>query len=162
MSAGIAVSSARPIEDIGGNIKYNKQLCFGGIKQAVNSTATHRHDLTRYQGKNLLYLLASICLPAGLLYLRLVFGLAATDTRVTPAQSAWLNRVSTFVLVVFFLVQLFCARYVQHLLNPRRTQIGKAFQYLGVLVLCLFFSVTGTVMLEAFGFNFFLRLGGAR
>lgn len=128
----------------------------------MNSTAGSRHDLSRYQGKNLLYLLLSICLPAGLLYLRLVLGLAATDTRVTPAQSLWLNRASLCALSLFFVVQLICARYVQRLLQPRRTELGRSLQYGVVLLLCVFFSLTGAIMLEAFGFNLFLRVGGIR
>jgi hypothetical protein len=128
----------------------------------VNPAASSRHDLSRYQGKNLLYLLLAICLPAGLLYLRLVLGLAAADTLVTPAQSTWLNRASVCALILFFLVQLICVRYIQGLLKPRRTGVGKSLQYAAVLLLCIFFSLTGAVMLEAFGFNVFLRVGGIR
>ena len=128
----------------------------------MNPAASSRHDLSRYQGKNLLYLLLAICLPAGLLYLRLVLGLAAADTLVTPAQSTWLNRASVCALILFFLVQLICVRYIQGLLKPRRTGVGKSLQYAAVLLLCIFFSLTGAVMLEAFGFNVFLRVGGIR
>jgi hypothetical protein len=128
----------------------------------VSPATNHQHDLSRYQGKNLLYLLLAICVPAGLLYLRLVLGLAATDTRVTTGQAVWLNRVSIFALIVFFLAQLICARYIQRLLRPRQTGLGKSLQYGAVFLLCVFFSLTGAVILEAFGFNFFLRVGGIR
>jgi len=128
----------------------------------VNPGGGHRHDLTRYQGKNLLRLLLAICLPAGILYLRLVLGLAATDTRVTSVQFIWLNRASTLALIMFFAVQLICARYIQRLLKLRQTALGKFLQYGAVLLLCIFFSLTGAVILEAFGFNFFLRVGGIR
>jgi hypothetical protein len=137
-------------------------MLFGSIKHTVNSAGSHRHDLRRYQGKNLLYLLLAVCFPAGLLYLRLVLGLAAIDTRVTPVQSAWLNRTSIFALITFFLVQLICARYIQRLLKPRQTALGKSLQYGAVFLLCVFFSLTGAIMLEAFGFNLFLRVGGIR
>ncbi|MBV9033431.1 MAG: hypothetical protein JO182_02965 [Acidobacteriaceae bacterium] len=126
----------------------------------MNSGEDRSHDLTRYQGKNLLRLLLAVCIPAGLLYLRLVLGLAATDTRVTSVQSTWLNRASILALIVFFVVQLVCARYVQRLLNLCQTTIGKFLQYVAVLLLCIFFSLTGAIMLEAFGFNVFLRVGG--
>jgi len=126
----------------------------------VNPRESHRHDLNRYQGKNLLRLLLAICLPTGILYLRLVLGLAATGTRVTPAQSAWLNRGSIFALTVFFAVQLICARYIQRLLKLRQTAMGSFLQYAAVVLLCIFLSLTGTIILEAFGFNFFLRAGG--
>ena len=132
----------------------------GGIKRIVNLAENRRHDLRRYQGKNLLYLLLAICLPAGLLYLRLILGLAATDTRVTPAQSTWLSRASLLALITFFLVQLICAFYVQRLLTSRQTAIGKSMQYGAVLLLCIFLSLTGAIILEAFGFNVFLRVGG--
>ena len=128
----------------------------------MNPAGSPRHDPTRYQGKNLLYLLLAICLPTGLLYLRLVLGLAATNTRVTPAQAIRLNRASICALIVFFVVQLICARYVQQLLKLRQTVIGKALQYGTVLLLCVFFSLTGAIILEAFGFNVFLRIGGLR
>ena len=128
----------------------------------MNPAESRRHDMTRYQGRNLLYLLLAICLPAGLLYLRLVLGLAATDTRVTPIQSTWLNRASTVALLTFFLMQLVCARYIQRLLKLRQTAISRFLQYLAVLVLGIFFSLTGAIILEAFGLNFFLRLGGIR
>jgi uncharacterized membrane protein len=128
----------------------------------MDPVAGSRPDLSRYQGKNLLYLLLSICLPAGLLYLRLVLGLAATNTRVTSAQALWLNRASLGALVLFFIVQLICARYVQRLLKPRQTGVGKSLQYGAVLLLCVFFSLTGAIMLEAFGFNLFLRAGRIR
>ena len=137
-------------------------MFFGSIQQTVNPAASPRHDLSRYQGKNLLYLLLAICVPAGLLYLRLVLGLVATARQVTPAQSIWLNRASIGVLVLFFLAQLVCARYIQRLLKLRRTAIGRVLQYGAVLLLCVFFSLTGAVMLEAFGFNVFLRVAVTR
>lgn len=65
-------------------------------------------------------------------------------------------------LLAFFLVQLVCARYMQRLLRPRQTKTGKTLQYGAVLLLALFFSLTGAVMLEAFGLNLFLRAGGLR
>ena len=119
-----------------------------------------RHDKTRYQGRNLAYLLLAICLPAALLFLRILFGVIATDRRVTPEQSASLVVVANIALVLFFAVQLLCALYVQRLAPPRRTRAGQALQYAGVLLMCVFFSLTGAVILEAFGLNLFLRAGG--
>lgn len=128
----------------------------------MNPGRGRSHDLTRYQGRSFLHLLLAICIPAGILYLRLVLGLAATDTRVTSAQSTWLNRAAILALIVFFAVQLICARYIQQLLKLRQTAVGKFLQYVAVLLMCIFFSLTGAIMLEAFGFNLFLRVGGVR
>jgi len=114
-------------------------------------------DRTRYKGRNLLYLLAAICLPASLLYLRLVFGLAASDNRVGPGQSRWLARSSSVSLLAFFVVQVICARYIQKLLRPSQSKAGKTAQYAAVLVTCILLSLTGAIVLEAIGLNMFLR-----
>jgi hypothetical protein len=65
-------------------------------------------------------------------------------------------------LVLFFLAQLICVRYIQRLLRPLQTGVGKSLQYGAVFLLCVFLSLTGAILLEAFGFNFFLRVGGVR
>ncbi len=117
------------------------------------------HDRARYQGKNLLYLLAAICLPAALLYMRLVLGLAASDSRVGPKQSLWLARYSSLALVLFFVSQLICARYIQKLLTPGQSRTGRTMQYAAVLLTCTLLSLTGAIVLEAFGLNVFLRAG---
>ncbi len=104
----------------------------------------------------------AICLPAALLYLRLVFAIAAADIRVETHQATWLSRWSIVALFCFFVVQLICARYVQRLLAPGQTRVRDALQYGGVLVMCVLFSLTGAVMLEAFGLNVFLRTAGIR
>ncbi len=120
------------------------------------------HDPGRYRGKKLGYLLLALCLPAGLLYLRLVFGLAAADTRVLPAQAVWLARLSLASLVVFFLVQAVCARYLQRIFWPPVNSLRDAIRYIGVLLFCVLFSLTGAITLEAFGMNVFLRAAGIR
>lgn len=117
------------------------------------------HEGTRYQGRNLLYLLAAICLPAGLLYLRLVLGLAASDSRVGPEQSLWLARSSSVSLIAFLAVQVICTRYIQKLLRPSQSRTGRAVQYAAVLFTCTLLSLTGAIVLEAFGLNVFLRVG---
>ena len=122
--------------------------------------AERRHHPARYQGKNLAYLLLAICFPAGLLFLRLLFGVAATDTRITPRQSAWFGGLSYVALALFFLAQLICARYLQRLLRPRSSLPGKSLQYVLVLLMGLVFSLTGAIMLESFGLNLFLRAAG--
>jgi hypothetical protein len=116
-----------------------------------------RHDAGRYQGKRLLYLVVAICLPAALLYMRLVCGIAATDSRIGASQSVWLGRFSMAALLLFFVVQLASARYVQRFLQPRLTPIGNTLQYLVVFAFCVLLSLTGAVVLEAFGFDLFLR-----
>ncbi len=121
------------------------------------TAASRGHAAEKYQGKRLLHLVLAICLPAALLYLRLVCGLAATDTRIAPRQSLWLTRFSTAALLLFFIAQLASAHYVQRLLHPRQTAAGNTLQYLAVLAFCILLSLTGAVVLEAFGFDLFLR-----
>lgn len=125
----------------------------------VDSTV-RPHDKTRYQGKNLAYLLLAICLPAALLFLRILFGVIAADLRITPEQSAYLVVIADVALALFFIAQLLCAVYLQRLVPPRPTRAGRALQYAGVLIMGLLFSITGAVMLEAFGLNVFLRAAG--
>lgn len=98
-----------------------------------------------------------MCLPTGLLYMRLVLGLAASDNRVGPQQSLWLARLSIATLALFFVVQVICARCVQNFLPRRQSVIGKAGQYIVVLAMCILFSLTGAIVLEALGLNVFLR-----
>ena len=118
------------------------------------NAASHR---AKYQGKQLLSLMLAICLPAALLYIRLVLALAAGSSHATQAQSAALNGWSLAVLLVFFAVQLVCSRYVQRLFPIPRSRFKEGLQYVGVLLLCLLFSLTGAILLEAFGWNLFLR-----
>jgi len=120
------------------------------------------HDPGRYRGKRLGYLLLALCLPAGLLYLRLVFGLAAGDTRVMPAEAAWLSRLSMASLIIFFVVQAVCARYLQRIFWPPGKALQDVLRYLGILLFCVLFSLTGAITLEAFGLNVFLRTAGIR
>jgi len=100
--------------------------------------------------------------PAALLYLRLVFGYIASQSQLPPAHSHWLSWSSNAALVLFFVVQLLSARYVQRLLKARSSFPGIALQYVGVLLLCGLLSICGAVLLEAFGYNFFLRVRHAR
>ncbi len=91
--------------------------------------------------------------------MRLILGLAASDSRVGPKQSLWLARLSNVALILFFSVQVVCARYVQNLLPARKSRVGKAGQYAAVLAICILLSLTGAIILEAFGLNVFLRAG---
>jgi hypothetical protein len=100
----------------------------------------------------------AICLPAALLYMRIVFGVAASETPMPPAQSAALNRWGGVMLGFFFIAQLIAAASVQRLFPRPAHRIWTALQYIGVLLLCLVFSLTGAIVLEAFGWNFFLRV----
>ena len=124
----------------------------------MEAIASVSHDRSAYQGRNLLRLLLAFGVPAFLLFLRIVLAIAASDWRVTAGQVAWLNRASYAILAVFFVLELFCARYVQRLLRPARTPLVNALQYLGMLALCLFFSICGAVACEAFGYAFFIRV----
>ena len=101
-----------------------------------------------YRGKNLLRLLLALAIPAGVLYLRVVF------------EYLRLVYYSEAVLGLFFVVQLIAARYLQRFFQPAATKLGAALQYGGAVLLGVFCSMTGAVMLEGFGYNFFLRVFG--
>ena len=115
--------------------------------------------MSRYQGKRLWSLLVALCLPAGLLYLRLVCSLTASETRVSPAQAAALNRSSTVFWILFLISQVVCARYLQRtMLPPARGHLASFLRYCAALVIGLIFSATAAITLEAIGFNFFVRM----
>ncbi len=128
--------------------------------EAVQSPS--QHSPKNYRGRNLLFLLLAVGAPAGILYSRLVFGYVASESRVSSSQIQWLSWLSNIALVLFFVVQLICARYVQRLLKTRATLPGRALQYVGVLLLCTLLSMAGTVLLEVFGYTLFLRVRNAR
>jgi hypothetical protein len=102
----------------------------------------------QYHGKHLLHLLLALAIPTGLLYLRVVF------------EYIRLVYWSDAALALFFFVQLIAARYLQRFFHPAVTKLGSVLQYGGAVLFGLFCSVTGAVMLEGFGYNFFLRVFG--
>lgn len=116
--------------------------------------------MEHYQGKNLLRLLLALAIPTGLLYLRVVFAVAAGAGGVNHAEYVRLLYCSDAALGLFFVVQLIAARYLQRFFRPAVTKLGSALQYGGAVLVGLFCSVTGAVMLEGFGYNFFLRVFG--
>ena len=115
------------------------------------------HDLTGYRGKNLALLVVALCLPAALLYLRLLFGILATSNRVTVAQADRLNALANAALVLFFIAQVISAWYQERRLRPRKTLLGRVLQYLAVFLMGILFSLMGAILLESFGFAVFLR-----
>jgi hypothetical protein len=121
------------------------------------SATSHR---ARYQGKQLLSLMLALCVPAALLYLRLVLGLAASQTTISRAQADTLNRWATVAWVAFLLSQLIAARYVQRKFLKPASRVRDGIQFIGVLLSCILFSLTGAIVLESFGWNVFLRFMG--
>ena len=115
------------------------------------------HDRSRYQGKNLAFLIAGICVPAGLLYLRLVLGLTAASNRVSAVEAKLLNLVANLALAIFFIAQALSARYQQQLLKAPKTRLGRLLQYCAVFLMSLLLSLIGAILLEAFGFAVFVR-----
>jgi len=89
-----------------------------------------------------------------------VLGLMATSSRITREQAIWFSALSNISLVLFFLTQLAGARYLQRMLKPRSTRAGNAMQYVAVFLTGILFSLTGAIVLEAFGFAVLLRTGG--
>ena len=124
----------------------------------VAAAQRSKHDRSRYEGKNLLRLLLALGLPAFILYLRIVFLFAADTAGSTHGPGIWLVRASYLVLIIFVIVQAFCARYIQKLLTPVNTRLLDALQYLAIFAVCVFFSITGAIACEAFGYNVFLRV----
>lgn len=96
--------------------------------------------------------------PAIILYLRVVIAYVASESQPPLVHSSSLSWLSNALLALFFPVQLICARYVQSLLRARSSLPASILQYVAVLLLCGLLSVTGAVLLEAFGYNFFLRV----
>lgn len=119
-----------------------------------------KHGRTQYEGKNLARLLLAIAFPAALLYLRILLSTIASYTHaITTAQINRLALMSNLILAAFCLVQILCARYIQRLVPPRQTPLGRSLQYAAVLLMCVVFSLTGAIILEAFGYTFLLRTG---
>ncbi len=116
------------------------------------------HDRSRYQGTNLLRLLIALALPPLLLYLRLVFVIAAQRPGVTPISRSWLLRLSLLLLVTFFGAQVGCAWYLQRLFYPATGKLRRVLGFVGVLLLSAFLSITGAVAFEAFGYALFVRV----
>jgi hypothetical protein len=113
-------------------------------------------------GRSLLHLLLAFASPAIVLYARIVLAIAASRAGVTRREYAGLIDASYAALVIFFLLELFAARYVQRLLRPARTRLGGAVQYVGTFITCVLCSVSGAIALEAFGYNLFVRVLEAR
>jgi hypothetical protein len=104
--------------------------------------------------------LIALCLPVGLLYLRLVFGLAASDSRLSASDNTRFEHLSMAALAVFVIAQVVAALYLKRMFPPRPGFGAQALQYTGALVIGILFSLTGAISLEAFGFAFFLRGAG--
>ncbi len=117
---------------------------------------TGAHDRSRYEGKNLFRLLLALGVPALILYFGTALGFAASESSVTHDQYVGLIRASRVFSTIFFVVQLGCARYVQRFLKTPSSRFGNALQYLGVLLLCLFISVSATIACQSFGYEFYL------
>ena len=115
------------------------------------------HDRNRYQGKNLFRLLLALSLPALLLYLKLVFGIAGNFAQTSAVQQYWLIRVSNIMLAVFVAVQLVCAFYLQGLFPASGSRTVKLVRYISVLFVSLLISITGAMACEAFGYALLLR-----
>ena len=124
--------------------------------------ASSQHSLENYRGKNFAFLLVAIAAPAACLYLRLVLGYVATESRVSRSQLNGLAWWSNVALALFFITQLISAGYMQRLLKPRTALPAIALQYVAVLLLGIMLSVTGAVLLEGFGYTFFLHARNAR
>jgi len=119
------------------------------------SATSHR---AKYQGKQLLSLMLALCVPAALLYVRLVLGLTAGETTISRAQANALNRWATVAWVAFLLAQLIAARYVQRKFLKPASRVRDGLHFVGVFLVCVLFSLTGAIVLEAFGWNVFLRV----
>jgi uncharacterized membrane protein len=114
------------------------------------------HGRSRYEGKALFQLLLALGIPSLILFFSLTAVFAASETQVTPHQFRGLILASRIFSAIFFVVQLLCARYVQKLLKVQTSKIKGVLQYLAVLVLCLFISVTASIACQSFGYRVYL------
>jgi hypothetical protein len=114
------------------------------------------HDRSRYEGKNLLRLLIALGAPALILSFSMTLAFAASETPVTHNQYATLLLASRITSWIFFVVELFCARYVQGLLRIQVSKLRSALQYVGALLFCIFISVVSAIACQSFGYRFYL------
>lgn len=112
---------------------------------------------SRYQGKNLFRLVAATGFPALFFYLRIVFATIPAISPVSASEKIWLFRASNVALILSIPVLLICANYVRSELKPARTKLGSSLQFVAVLLVCSLCAVAGALMLEAIGFNLFVR-----
>lgn len=105
----------------------------------------------RYRGRNLLWLLVATCGPAAVLYLRIALAFASE-------QAAWLRQIDPVLWVLFFASQGWSAWYMRRMLPVRPRAWANTLQLVAVFFLGLLFSLTGAVMLEAFGYSLFIHL----
>jgi hypothetical protein len=120
------------------------------------------HDRSRYEGKNLLKLLLALLGPAFILFLNIALSTAGRAPGFSAEGARLMRWCSLAILAVFFLLEVFCARYVQRLLRPAASLMRDAAQYVAVLALCLFTSYCGAVICEAFGYEVLLRISQPR
>ena len=119
----------------------------------MEPTTVNGRDLSRYQGKRLLFLLAAMFVPAAFLYLSVILSLAAGRSSETARQQIWMLRLALLALAIFVPAQVVSARYIQTILKPRSSRAGKLAQYFAVLAMSLLISFIAVLVLEAAGFN---------
>ena len=119
-----------------------------------------RHDPARYQGKSLAYLLLAMFVPAGALFLGMVFEFATSETRLTPAQFRYFSYAFQGAYLLFIPIQLISAFHLQRMFPARRSVPAKVLQYCAALLIGTLLSTTEAVMLMGFGSNLFLRVTG--
>jgi hypothetical protein len=114
---------------------------------------------SRYQGKNLLYLLLSFGVPILLLYFSLTASVVARESQVGRQNPLLFDIVSRAFATLFYGSQFCAAWYLTRIFFPSRaTKTVAAFRYIAVLLGTLFCSMCGAVACEAFGYDLFLRV----
>ena len=112
----------------------------------------------KYQGRQLLFLLLAMLLPAATLYLSFVLAIAAGQIRSAAPAHFGLSTVSTVTLLLYVPVQLAAARYMQRLFTPRPSAAAKWLQYFAALATGAIFSFCAAMVLVALGVNVITRL----
>jgi hypothetical protein len=111
---------------------------------------------SRYQGKNLLYLLFSLGIPILLLYFSLTASIAQKETSTHIRILIW---TADIFGILFYISQFLAAGYLQRVFFPApRSKIVAILIYVCVFLGAFFCSVCGAVACEAFGYNLFLRV----
>ncbi len=128
------------------------------VPACPNAPSMIEQPKTRYQGRELLFLLIAMLVPAGMLYLSFVLAIAAGKSGPNHQTYVRLSALSTIALAVFVPVQLAGARYLQRLLPSRTSAKGKVVQYIVALATGLLFSVCAAMVLVALGLNVLARM----
>ena len=125
----------------------------------VSRSTRPPRDPNKYRGRNLLWLLGLLGVPAPVLYLAIAFAVVASESPMSQSRSAALLVASNNAFFAFAAVQLAAAWFIfKRFARPLPTKASNALAFMGLIIFCTCCSVVSAVMLEAFGFAILARL----